>query len=139
MLSLPDNGRYPKLDLAPQQRRQKTLEALNTQVDLLSRTNPVLMIFEDVHWIDPTSLEALGRAVDRIRTLAVLLIVTYRPEFKPPWVGQPHVTPITVNRLGQREIAAMIDGVTGNKSLPASVREDILERADGIPLFVEEI
>jgi predicted ATPase len=139
MLSLPDNGRYPKLDLAPQQRRQKTLEALNTQVDLLSRTNPVLMIFEDVHWIDPTSLEALGRAVDRIRTLAVLLIITYRPEFKPPWVGQPHVTPITVNRLGQREIAAMIDGVTGNKSLPASVREDILERADGIPLFVEEI
>ena len=139
MLSLPDDGRYPKLDLTPQQRRQKTLEALNTQVDVLSRTNPVLMIFEDAHWIDPTSLEALGRAVDRIKTLAVLLIVTYRPEFKPPWVGQHHVTPINVNRLGQREIAAMIDRVTGNKPLPASVLEDILERADGIPLFVEEI
>ena len=139
MLSLPHDGRYPKLDLTAQQRRQKTLEALNTQVDVLSRTNPVLMIFEDAHWIDPTSLEALGRAVDRIRTLAVLLIVTYRPEFKPPWVGQSHVTPITVNRLGQREIAAMIDRVTGNKPLPGSVLEDILERADGIPLFVEEI
>jgi class 3 adenylate cyclase/predicted ATPase len=139
MLSLPDDGRYPKLDLTPQQRRQKTLEALNAQVDGLSRANPVLMIFEDAHWTDPTSLEALGRAVDRIRTLAVLLIVTYRPEFTPPWVGQPHVTPITVNRLGQREIAEMIDRVTGNKPLPASVLEDILERADGIPLFVEEI
>ena len=139
MLSLPDDGRYPKLDLTPQQRRHQTLEALNAQVDVLSRTNPVLMIFEDAHWIDPTSLEALGRAVDRIRTLAVLLIVTYRPEFNSPWVGQPHVTLISVNRLDQREIAAMIDRVTGNKPLPASVLEDILERADGIPLFVEEI
>ena len=139
MLSLPDDGRYPKLDLTPPQRRQKTLEALSTQLDVLSRTNPVLMIFEDAHWIDPTSLEALGRAVDRIRTLSVLLIVTYRPEFNPPWVGQPHVTPITINRLGQREIAAMIDRVMGNKPLPANVLEDILERADGIPLFVEEI
>ena len=76
------------------------------------------MIFEDVHWIDPTSLEALGRAVDRIRTLRVLLIVTYRPEFDPPWIGRPHVTALTINRLGEREIAAMIDRVTGNKPLP---------------------
>ena len=67
------------------------------------------MIFEDVHWIDPTSLEALGRAVDRIRTLGVLLIVTYRPEFEPPWIGRPHVTALTINRLGEREIAALID------------------------------
>src|SRR4029077_11041892 len=90
MLSLANDGRYPTLELAPQQRRQKTLEALTAQVEALSRTNPVLMIFEDAHWIDPTSLEAVGRAVDRIRTLRVLLVVTYRPEFEPPWVGQPH-------------------------------------------------
>ena len=76
------------------------------------------MIFEDAHWIDPTSLEALGRTVDRIRTLGVLLIVTYRPEFEPPWIGRPHVTALTLNRLGEREIAAMIDRVTGNKPLP---------------------
>ena len=81
--------------------------------------NPVLMIFEDAHWIDPTSLEVFGRAVDRIRTLGVLLIVTYRPEFEPPWIGRPHVTALTLNRLGEREIAAMIDRVTGNKPLPA--------------------
>jgi class 3 adenylate cyclase/predicted ATPase len=139
LLSLPNDGRYPTLELAAQQRRQKTLEALTAQLEALSRSNPVLMIFEDVHWIDPTSLEALGRTVVRIRTLSALLIVTYRPEFAPPWIGQPHVTALTINRLGDWEIAAMIDLVTGNKTLPASIRLDIIERTDGIPLFVEEM
>jgi len=139
MLSLPNDGRYPTLNLPPQQRRQRTLESLIAQVEVLSRSNPVLMIFEDAHWIDPTSIEALGRAVDRIRTLSVLLIVTYRPEFEPPWIGRPHVTALTLNRLGEREIAAMIDRVTGNKPLSPSIRQDIIERTDGIPLFAEEI
>ena len=139
MLSLLNDGRYPAIELTPQQRRQKTLEALTTQVEALSRANPVLMIFEDVHWIDPTSLEALGRAVDRLRTLGVLLIATYRPEFEPPWIGRPYVTALNLNRLAEREIGALIEGVTGNKSLPESVRQDIIERTDGIPLFVEEM
>ena len=115
------------------------MEALTRQLEALSRSNPVLMIFEDVHWLDPTSLEVLGRTVARIRTLSALLIVTYRPEFAPPWIGQPHVTALTINRLGDWEIAAMIDLVTGNKPLPASIRLDIIERTDGIPLFVEEM
>ena len=97
------------------------------------------MIFEDVHWIDPTSLEVLGRTVDRLKTLGVLLIVTYRPEFEPLWIGLPHVTAVTVNRLGQREIAAMIDRVAGNKALSANIIHDIIERTDGIPLFAEEM
>ena len=139
MLSLPNDGRYPALELTPQQRRQRTLEALTAQIEALTRTNPVLMIFEDVHWIDPTSLEVLGRAVDRIQNLRVLLIVTFRPEFDPPWIGRPHVTALTLNRLGERDIDAMIDGVVGNKPLPASIRQDIIERTDGIPLFVEEM
>jgi class 3 adenylate cyclase/tetratricopeptide (TPR) repeat protein len=139
MLSLPNDGRYPTLELVPQQRRQKTLEALTAQVEALSRQKPVLMILEDAHWADPTSMEAFSRAVDRTRTFGVLLIVTYRPEFEPPWTGRPNVTVLTLNRLGEREIAAMIDGVTGNKRLPESVRHDIIERTDGIPLFVEEI
>ena len=139
MLSLPNDGRYPTLQLDPQQRRQKTLEALTAQMEALSRTNPVLMIFEDVHWIDPTSLEVLGRTVERLRTLGVLLIVTYRPEFEPPWIGRPYVTALSLNRLGEREIAAMIDRVTGNKSLSHDLRQDIVERTDGIPLFVEEM
>ena len=139
MLSLPNDGRYPTLQLDPHQRRQKTLEALTAQMEALSRTNPVLMIFEDVHWIDPTSLEVLGRTVERLRTLGVLLIVTYRPEFEPPWIGRPYVTALSLNRLGEREIAAMIDRVTGNKSLSHDLRQDIVERTDGIPLFVEEM
>jgi class 3 adenylate cyclase/predicted ATPase len=139
MLSLPNDGRYPALVLAPQQRRQRTLGALFAQTRALARSSPLLMIFEDVHWIDPTSLEALNQTVDRIKTLPALLIVTFRPEFQPPWIGRPHVTALTVNRLAQRDIDAMIDRVVGNKLLPASVRQDIIERTDGIPLFVEEM
>jgi predicted ATPase len=140
MLSLPNDGRYPALDeLEPQQRRQKTLEALTAQVEALSRQNPLLMIFEDAHWTDPSSLEVFGRVIDRVRSLPVLLIVTFRPEFEPPWIGRPRVTALTINRLAQRDIEAMIDRVVGNKFIPASVRHDIIERTDGIPLFVEEM
>ena len=139
MLSLPNDGRYPALDLTPQQRRQRTLEALVLQVVALSRQNPALMIFEDAHWTDPTSLELLGRIVDKIPTLRVLLIVTFRPEFEPPWIGRPYVTALTINRLADREVGAVIDRVTGNKPLPANIRLDIIERTDGIPLFVEEM
>jgi class 3 adenylate cyclase/predicted ATPase len=140
MLSFPNDGRYPALELAPQQRLHRMFAALATQVETFARRSPVLMIFEDAHWADPTSLEAFGRAVmDRISDLNVLLIVTYRPEFDPPWIGQPHVTTLTLNRLGLEEIAAMIDAVIGNKQLSASVKLDIVERTDGIPLFIEEM
>jgi class 3 adenylate cyclase len=139
LLSLPNDGRYPALNMDSQQRRQKTLEALTAQVEGLSRQNPVLIIFEDAHWIDPTSLETLGRVVDRARALPVLLIVTFRPDFDPPWIGRPHVTALTINRLAQRDVDAMIDRVVGNKLLRANMRQDIIERTDGIPLFVEEM
>ena len=139
MLSLPDDGRYPALQLDPQQRRQRTLQALVSQMEALSLQNPVLMIFEDAHWSDPTSLEAFGRVIDRIARLRVLLLVTFRPEFEPPWIGRPHVTAVTLSRLPKRDIDTMIDGVVGNKLLPASVRQDIIERTDGVPLFVEEM
>ncbi|HXW31262.1 MAG TPA: adenylate/guanylate cyclase domain-containing protein, partial [Xanthobacteraceae bacterium] len=139
MLSLANDGRYPALDLTPQQRRQRTLEALMSQLVGLASQNPVLMIFEDAHWADPTSLELFGRVVDRIQGLRVLLIVTFRPEFDPPWIGQPHVMAMTINRLTQRDVGAMIDRVVGNKQLPPSIRQDIIERTDGIPLFVEEM
>jgi len=97
------------------------------------------MIFEDAHWVDPTSLEVLGRTVHRIKTLPALLIVTSRPEFNAPWVGQSHVTSLTLNRLGEREAAAIIARLVGNKDLPADVLAEIVERTDGIPLFVEEM
>jgi class 3 adenylate cyclase len=139
MLSLPNDGRYPVPDQDPQQRRQKTLEAFTAQVEALSRQRPVLMIFEDAHWSDPTSLETFGRIVDRLRSLPVLLMVTFRPEFEPPWIGRAYVTALTLNRLAQRDIEAMIDHVVGNKFIPAWVLKDIIERTDGIPLFVEEM
>jgi predicted ATPase len=106
MLSLPNDGRYATLDLIPEQRRQRTLAALVAQLEALARHNPVLMIFEDAHWSDPTSLDVLGRTVDRIATLPVLLIATFRPDFQPPWVGQAYVTSLTINRLPQRDVGA---------------------------------
>jgi class 3 adenylate cyclase/predicted ATPase len=139
MLSLPNDGRYPALELTPQQRREGTLEALTEQLAGLASQHPVLMIFEDVHWIDPTSLEALNRTVDRIKTLPALLIVTFRPEFNAPWLGQSRLTKLTLNRLGERETVAIIGRLAGNKELPADVMAEIVERTDGIPLFVEEM
>jgi class 3 adenylate cyclase len=139
LLSLANDGRYPALEMAPQQRRQKTLEALASQSEALARQNPVLMIFEDAHWTDPTSLELFGRAVDRVLDKSVLLIVTFRPEFQAPWIGRSHVTAVTLNRLTRRETEAVIDRVIGNKSLPEGIRRDVIERTDGIALFVEEM
>jgi class 3 adenylate cyclase/predicted ATPase len=139
MLSLANDGRYPAPALAPEQRRERTLAALTSQLTGLARRQPVLMIFEDAHWIDPTSLEVLGRTVDRIKTLPVLLIVTFRPEFNAPWLGQSHVTSLTLNRLGEREAVGIIAGLVGNKTLPADVMAEIVDRTDGIPLFVEEM
>jgi class 3 adenylate cyclase len=140
MLSLSNDGRYPSLDkLTSEQRRERTLQVLVSQMEALARQNPVLMIFEDAHWTDPTSLEVFGRVVDRIATVRVLLIVTFRPEFEPPWIGRPHVTALTINRLPQRDVGTVIDRVVGNKFLAVSIRQDIIERSDGIPLFIEEM
>lgn len=139
LLSIANDGRYPALALSPQQRRQRTLDAVLSHVATLARYTPLLMILEDAHWIDPTSLELFGRAVDQIASMRAFLIVTFRPEFEASWIGRPHVTTLTLNRLEQREIGAMIDRVAGNKPLPASIRQDLIERTDGIPLFIEEM
>jgi class 3 adenylate cyclase len=139
ILSLPNDGRYPALDLSPPQLRQRTLEALIAQTEAIARQTPTLLIFEDAHWADPSSLEALGQLVDQIQSMRALLFVTFRPELAAPWVGRPHVTTLSINRLTRREAEALIDRVAGNKPLPAHLRQDIVERADGVPLFVEEM
>jgi class 3 adenylate cyclase len=139
MLSLPNDGRYPAFELTAEQRRRRTLEALTSRLARLARQKSVLMIIEDAHWVDPTSLEVFGRAVAQIVTLPVLLLITFRPEFEPPWIGQPHVTAVTINRLTRREVEAMIDRMVGNKLFSENIRQDIIERTDGIPLFVEEM
>ena len=104
MLSLPNDGRYPALDLAPHQRRQRTLAALARRIEGIARETPVLMVYEDAHWADPSSLEAIGLLVDKIEDLRLLLLVTFRPEFVPPWASRPHVTALTINRLAPREV-----------------------------------
>ena len=139
LLSLPSDGRYPNIEMAPQQKRQRTLEALINQIVSLAQQSPVLMIVEDIHWVDPTTLEVLGRGIDRIKSADVFLVLTHRPEFEAPWLGRPYVTALMLNRLGQREIATMIDRVAGNQALEPAIRQDIIERTDGIPLFVEEM
>jgi class 3 adenylate cyclase/tetratricopeptide (TPR) repeat protein len=139
LLSLPNDGRYPALTLDAQRRRQRTLQALQAQLEALACQQPVLMVFEDVHWIDPTSLEVLSRTVECITGIPVLLIVTFRPEFDPPWAGQSRVASVTLNRLGERDVTAIIERLVGDKKLPMDVMAEIVERTDGIPLFVEEM
>jgi len=102
MLSLPNDGRYPALELSSQQRRQQTLDLLVSRVAALSHQNPLLIIFEDAHWTDPTGLELFSRIIDKIPNLRVLLLITFRSEFEAPWVGQSHVTALTINRLPAR-------------------------------------
>jgi class 3 adenylate cyclase/tetratricopeptide (TPR) repeat protein len=139
MLSLPNDGRYPAIELIPEQRRKRTLDILVSQLEELAQRSPLLMIFEDAHWADPTSLEAFGRIIDRVRGLRALLTVTFRPEFQAPWLGRPYVTALIINRLTERDTDAMIDRVIAAQPLPANIRQDIIERTDGIPLFVEEM
>jgi class 3 adenylate cyclase/predicted ATPase len=139
LLSIPTGDRYPALDLTPQKRKEKTLKALMAQVEGLAARQPVLMVIEDAHWIDPSSLELLDLTVDRVPTLAVLLIITYRPEFAPPWIGRSHITPMVLNRLPRRQRTEMVARVTGGKALPKEIADQIVDRTDGIPLFIEEL
>jgi class 3 adenylate cyclase/predicted ATPase len=139
MLSLPNDGRYPALEFSPQQRRQKIMEALIGLIEAIARETPVLMILEDAHWADPSSLEVFGRLADKMDNLRVLLLVTFRPEFAARWIGRPHVTVVTLDRLAPGEVMALVDRVAGDKPLAANIRQNIVERTDGIPLFVEEM
>lgn len=139
LLALPIDGRYPPLAVSAQQNREMTLTALLDQLRGLAAQSPVLIVFEDAHWIDPTSLDLLDRTVARLAELPLLLIVTFRPEFQPSWVGQPHVTMLPLSRLGRRDSADLIEGVAKGKTLPDAAVQQILAHADGVPLFIEEL
>jgi class 3 adenylate cyclase len=139
LLSLPPSKHHPLLSLTPQRKKEKTLEALILQLEGLARQQPVFMVFEDAHWTDPTSRELLDLTVDRLRSLPVLLIMTFRPEFQPPWTGQPHVTMLALNRLHRHDRTALIERIAGSTALPREVVNQIADRTDGIPLFIEEL
>jgi class 3 adenylate cyclase/predicted ATPase len=139
LFALPADDRYQLQELSPQKRKEKTLAALLAQLDGLAARQPVFVIFEDVHWIDPTSLELLAAAVEHAPQLRVLLLITARSEFTSPWPSYPHMTTVPLARLGRRDGAALVERVTGGKKLPKEVMDEILARTDGVPLFIEEL
>jgi predicted ATPase/class 3 adenylate cyclase len=139
LLSIPTDRRYPALDLTPRRQKDLTIEALTRQVLTLARTKPVPFVIEDAHWIDPSTLEATNRFIEAVKTAPVLFLITFRPEFFPPWLDQPHVTMIQLNRLGHDKASAMIRDIAGGKELPAEVFEPLINKTDGVPLFVEEL
>ena len=139
MLSLDAGERYPPLAMSPQKQKDETLKALAGQVARLAARQPLLMIFEDAHWIDPTSQEVLDLIVPLAETTRLLLVITYRPEYEPPWQGYGHVTPLSLNRLGGMQATAMVARVAGGTSLPDDVLAQIVAKSDGVPLFVEEL
>ena len=140
LLSLENDGRYPSLDISqPERRRRRVMNALIGQIEAVARNGPALMILEDAHWADPTTVEMLGRVVERIATLRVLHLVVYRPEIEAPWLNQNHVTEVAVARLAPPVIGAMIDDVARGQGLPPDARNEIVRRADGVPLFAEEL
>src|SRR5437764_7661143 len=139
LMSLPSSERHPLPNLSAQRKKERTLEALIRQLEGLSRQQPVVMVFEDAHWIDPTSRELLDLTVERVRSLPVLLIVTFRPEFQSPWTGQPQVTMLALNRLDRRDRTALVEQIAAGKALPDDVVAQIVDRTDGVPLFVEEL
>jgi predicted ATPase len=139
LLGIPMADRYPALALTPEVQKRRTLQALVDQFAGLAAQQPVLALYEDVHWIDPATLELLGLVIERIQRLPVLVLITFRPEFQPPWTGHTYVTTLTMNRLGRRQGADLVARLTDDKPLPADVVEQIVARTDGVPLFVEEL
>ena len=139
LMSLPASERHKLANLSPQRKKEQTLKALIRQLEGLARQQPVVMIFEDAHWIDPTSRELLDLVVERVSGLRVLLIVTVRPEFQRPWTGQPQVTMLALNRLDRRDRTALVEQIAAGKPLPDEVLDHIADRTDGVPLFVEEL
>src|SRR5262245_1654517 len=139
LLALPASDGYRLQELSPQKGKERTLRVLLAQLEGLAVRQPLFVIFEDVQWVDPTSLELLATTVERVQQLPMLLLITARSEFMPPWPSYPHTTTLPLTRLGRRDGAALIERVTGGKALPKEVMNEILGRTDGVPLFIEEL
>src|SRR5580700_4734122 len=140
LMSVPlPEDRYPRLSMTAQQERNATLDAIVAWLIETAEGTPVLMAWEDLHWADPTTLETLGMLIEQAPTAAMLVVATYRPELTPPWPQRSHMTPITLNRLERPEVETMVGHLAGGRSLPAEVVDHIVAKADGVPLYVEEL
>jgi class 3 adenylate cyclase/predicted ATPase len=139
LLSLPLTADYAPLTVSPEQQKQKTLQTLLTILLRIAVQQPVLFVMEDLHWVDPTTLEFLSLLVDQGPTARILTLLTFRPDFSPPWTGRAHLTQVTLNRLPRRQAAELTGRVAHGKALPAEVVEHVVAKTDGVPLFVEEL
>jgi class 3 adenylate cyclase/predicted ATPase len=139
LLSIPTGGRYPPLELSPKQRKERTFKVLIDQLRGLVSRQPVLILFEDAHWIDPSTGELLHLLISQMQRLPILLVITFRPEFSPPWTAHSHVTQLSLSRLSQRQATRLIEGLSAGKALPENVLSQILIKTDGVPLFLEEL
>ena len=140
LLAVPlPEGRYAALTLTPQQQRQQTLDALVAWLVEEAERRPVLAVYEDVHWADPSTLELLGMLLEQAPTTPMLHVLAFRPDFVPPWSPRAHITPLTLNRLNRPQVEALLRYLAGGKALPAEVVQHLVTRTDGVPLFVEEL
>jgi class 3 adenylate cyclase/predicted ATPase len=139
LLSIPVKGRYPPLNLSPQERKERTLALIVERLLRMADVRPILISLEDAHWIDPTTLELADRIIEKAPEAAILMLITCRPEFIAPWIGRPRVSQLALNRLDQRMCAAMVGSIAGGEELAQEVKEAIVQRTDGVPLFVEEL
>jgi class 3 adenylate cyclase/predicted ATPase len=139
LLSLPLPDRYPSLKLTPRMQKQKTLEALISWLLKEADKQPVLHIVEDLHWVDPSTLEYLGSLIEQVPTARILTLFTFRPDFNPPWPIRSHLSQITLSRLAEKQVEVMVDKVAGGKAVPKGVVQQIVSKTDGVPLYVEEI
>jgi tetratricopeptide (TPR) repeat protein len=139
ILSIPCDARYGVPEMTPQRRKDETLRTLADITEAAALRQPGIMLFEDVHWADPTTLEVLDLLVDRVKTLPLLMVVTHRPEFQPRWSGRDHVVALALSRLTRDQSGAIVSGLAGGKPLPARLLEQIVTRTDGVPLFIEEL
>jgi predicted ATPase len=139
LLSIRGEDRYSPLTVSSETRKDMTLEALVQYLQRLANRSPVLFILEDAHWLDPTTLDLMTRIIDRIRQMRVLLLITFRPDFKPVWAEYSHVTSLTLSRLPRRQSAELVAAMTGGKALPPEVQQAILAKTDGIPLYIEAL
>jgi class 3 adenylate cyclase/predicted ATPase len=139
LLSIRGDQRDPPLTVSPETRKELTLEALVQYLQGLAYRSPVLFVLEDAHWLDPTTLDLMTRIIDRIRQMRLLLLITFRPEFKPVWADYSHVTSLTLSRLPRRQSAELVAAMTGGKALPPEVQQTILAKTDGVPLYIEAL
>src|SRR5450755_1010504 len=139
LLAIPTEGRYPALEMSPSEVKERTIAVLIAMVVAIAKSVPVVMLLEDAHWIDPTSLDLTGRLVEKVQDLAVLIVMTARPEFVAPWIGRPHFTAVALNRFERSQVVTMIDRIMSSRALPDEVLDQIIAKTDGVPLFVEEL